>query len=86
MVAEKIDALALEAVDRGDLLRRAEAAPDVAQLALRAADADIHFLDMRARFLERRDGLVDHSDDARVDGEDAVVARVGDLLAGDRGA
>ena len=86
MVALEVDALALEALERGDLHDGNEAAPQVAQLALRAADVDLHLLDARARLLEGLDRLVDHGDHARIDREDAVVARIGDRLAGDRAA
>ena len=48
------------------------------------ADIELYLLDMGAGFLEGSHRLVDYGGHALVDRENAVVARIGDFLAGDR--
>ncbi len=85
MVPPDVYPFALEPLQRRNLLRRDEPAPDVAEFALRPRQADIDFFDDGACFLERQYGLVDNGGHAFVDRKDPIVARVGKPLARDRG-
>src|SRR5207244_257681 len=84
VLTDKVEALALEAIQCGNLPVCDETAPQVAEFLLRTIDAKLDLFDMGARFFECHNRLVDHRDDALVDWEDAVVARVADALALDQ--
>ena len=86
MLADEVEALALEAIECGNLLWCNVAAPHVAQFHVRVPDADVDLLDPGTGCLKRRHCLVGHGGHAAVDGEDAIVARIGDGLALQRGA
>ncbi len=78
MVAQQVLALLLHVLEEQLAVGHDQPAPEIAQLRLRAADAELDLLDDGAGLLERLDRLRDHALDPRVDREDVEIRAVGD--------